>query len=173
MLLVSGADRLAKEDGGAVGSVGLSYAVTQQSMMAATFNLPVDHIASFDVSLQLTASQACLPTPQLQEQVRIVLDEYLAFSASAYSSVQITSMTLDLGDEVCSRRRLPLRKLLDAFSTASVEVRMLVAFAAGKDPRFDQAAFAGMQGVNAIEPAGDISGIAIGALNPDVTQAAE
>lgn len=104
--------------------------VTPKQMMADSFGVSQDAVGIFDVQLQLTGDQACMAPADRQGAVRVLLDQYVAASASPIHSVQVLSLKVELNGHVCPTGRRHLRKLLadSALSPAVATVKMLVVF---------------------------------------------
>eukprot|EP00961_Rhodomonas_salina_P035916 483039-Rhodomonas_salina.1 len=142
------ADPTAASGSGAAGAK-LEVAVTPRSMLASSFDVPEDKVAVFEVELQLTRTEACASTLELQSRICDTMHDYLSTTASASLTAQITRLSVDMGDEQCGARRA-LRSLLTEWSSATAEVQLMVVFAKGADAVFHENAFMEMAGVNFI-----------------------
>jgi len=131
------------------GGAKMEFSVSPKSLLTSAFNVPIDRVAKYNVELQITNAEACMSPADRQAALRTVLETYLEKTASPIHTVQVTAMTLNLGDEVCSNGRRNLRKLLNSrvMSSASVVVDMLVVFKEGTTSKFNVEAFQNMEGV--------------------------
>eukprot|EP00961_Rhodomonas_salina_P173647 2341891-Rhodomonas_salina.2 len=149
MLLQTSTDPL-RDNSAGMNQASFAFEVTPARMMADAFDVPEDRVALFDVGLQLTQAEACMPKAQLADALRSTLIDYLDKAASSYHTVQIMSMEVDLGEEQCANGRRNLRKLLAAFSSASAALQMLIVFKAGTGAEFNEERFASMAGVTSV-----------------------
>eukprot|EP00961_Rhodomonas_salina_P167681 2260142-Rhodomonas_salina.4 len=140
-----------RENEAGVSGAAVAYEVTPVSLMARALEVPEDKVALFNLEVRLTSAEACLGLAALQDSLRLALLDMLADTASAFLTLQITSLEVDRGEEACGGRR-SLRKLLGGFSSAAARVQMLVVFAAGAAARFDLAALAQHPAVTHVQP---------------------
>jgi len=156
MLLQASSQDAMSEAGAGMGQAAMQFKVTPKSMMASAFGVHEDFVAAYDVELQLTRAEACMLPTQRQSAVRSTLEGYLATAASKHHTVQVTKMSVDLGDELCDSRRA-LRKLHATFSSATASIRMLIVFSEDETPKFNVEAFAKSAGINSATAAADSS----------------
>eukprot|EP00961_Rhodomonas_salina_P001718 23703-Rhodomonas_salina.4 len=150
MLLQSaGGDEL-QDAQASVGADAFVFQVTRKSMMADVYQVPLDKVALFTVGLQLTRAEACAAAGQRQAAVRATLEQHLAETASAFRSVQVVRMQVDMGSEQCGGGRRG-RKLLAPYSSASAEVDMMVVFTAEGKAVFNPEAFADKPGITSVQ----------------------
>eukprot|EP00961_Rhodomonas_salina_P073230 983896-Rhodomonas_salina.1 len=140
------------DNGAGMNAASMDFQQTPQSMMASAFDVPVDKVGLFKLEMQLTKAQACMPASQLQDSLRVGLKDMLDDTASTYKTVQVISLSVDKGDEVCPGTRRSIRKLL-GLSSATATINMLVVFKEGANANFDMVEFAKKQGVNSVQPA--------------------
>eukprot|EP00286_Rhodomonas_abbreviata_P019716 CAMPEP_0181309238 /NCGR_PEP_ID=MMETSP1101-20121128/11908_1 /TAXON_ID=46948 /ORGANISM="Rhodomonas abbreviata, Strain Caron Lab Isolate" /LENGTH=1439 /DNA_ID=CAMNT_0023415711 /DNA_START=17 /DNA_END=4336 /DNA_ORIENTATION=+ len=152
MLLQSTPDAL--QDGqSSVSGEAFSFKTSPQALLANTFEVPEDRVASFQVSMQLSQQEACSSPTELQASLRSTMEDYLSGAASAFHTVQVTSITVDQGSVQCARRsiRSTVRSLL-ALSDATATATVLVVFEAGTASTISLAKMRTMAGVQSIEP---------------------
>eukprot|EP00961_Rhodomonas_salina_P274607 3709956-Rhodomonas_salina.2 len=148
MLLQSASDGL-KDAQASVGADAFAFEVTPKSMMAKAFDVPEDKVALFTVEMELTLAEACMAPTQLQSAIQSTFVDFLSTTASSFHTVQVVSMTVDMGTESCEGgARRSLRTLL--FSSASATVEMMLVFTAGSKAQFDQEGFSQMAGIAAV-----------------------
>jgi len=145
----SGSEALEEQSAG-MNAASLAFDVTPKSMLASSFDVPVDRVATFAVEMQLTEAEACMSAVDLQASLRATFEDYLTKSASGFHTVQVTKMEVDMGGHQCASNRRSLRKLLAGFSAASAVVEMLVVFKEGSASTFNDKLFAEQAGITSV-----------------------
>eukprot|EP00961_Rhodomonas_salina_P045555 611725-Rhodomonas_salina.1 len=88
--------------------------------MASAYDVPIDRVATFDVEMQLTQQEACLPEAQLQNAILSTLDDYLTGDViSKLETVTITKMSINKAGVSCGRRSLRGLKAAGSYSDAT------------------------------------------------------
>jgi len=149
MLLQATSDNL-KDAQASMGGDLFSFDITPESMMAKAFEVAPEKVATFAVSFQLTEAEACQDMRTLQNSLRITLEDYAKNYISEYHTLQVTTLSVDLGDLVCARRRV--RQLLSAFSSATADATMLVVFKESSPSQININAISQLPAINSIQP---------------------
>jgi len=139
-----------KDSGSGLGAANMQYSTSPKSMMAGVFQVPEDKVALFDVEMQLTSAEACMSRVEQQTAFQATFQDYLITTASAWHTVQVVGITVDMGDEKCGSRR-NIRKLLSGFSSATASVRMLIVFEDGDKPIINTKALSELPGISAVK----------------------
>jgi len=148
MLLQSSSDAL-KEGQNGVGGSQFSFQSTPRSMMASAYDVPIDRVATFDVEMQLTQQEACLPEAQLQKAILSTLDDYLTGDViSKLETVTITKMSINKAGVSCGRRSLRGLKAAGSYSDATAVVTVLVVFEKGTTSQVNLERLGAMPGIN-------------------------
>ena len=143
--------------GSGPGAAQLEFQVDRRSIMAKAFDVPVDKVAQYNVKMELTAEEACMPDEMLAKSLRTTFDDYLKGAASDYETVQVLGFSKKLNDGFeCKRRTLKARHLLSSYS-AEATVQMMVVFKKGGKATFNPAAFKEMAGIIDVETVGTSS----------------
>jgi len=125
----------------------MEFDVTPSKMLADSFSVPVDKVATWKITFALTADQACMEPAELQKAIRGVLGGYSLDHVSNYEALLITSMTVDKDGIQCPARRSSRRLLNNP--TATVE--MMIVFAAGANANIDVDSFKSSPGIMTME----------------------
>jgi len=150
LLQTAAGDESLQEAAAGVGSTEVSFTVNPTSLLAQSFEVPIAKVAKFQVDLQLTKEEACMSPTARQAALMETFEDYLSSTASAFHTVQVTSVSVAMNGETCDRRR---RQLKADFSSATAEVSMVVVFKESVASTLNLAAFAAMPGVEAVTPA--------------------
>eukprot|EP00961_Rhodomonas_salina_P180725 2439232-Rhodomonas_salina.1 len=146
MLLATDVDPT-KDTGSGAGAAQLSFPVSRTSIMAQAFDVPAEKAVVFNVEMQLTTDEACMSDDKFVEAARSTFEDYVDTAASAFHSVQVLGFTRNLNGVACRRA---LRKMLAEFSDATAEVQMMIVYKDEAEAVFNDAAFAGMAGINSV-----------------------
>eukprot|EP00961_Rhodomonas_salina_P013249 178168-Rhodomonas_salina.1 len=114
--------------GTGAGSAGTlqEFDVSIKKLMASSFGVDVDNVATFKVSMRLTDEEVCMATEhERMTATRARLAALVKPHASKLETVQIVSMVVDRGHVDCSAARRAIRRQLLS-SGASADVEMML-----------------------------------------------
>eukprot|EP00961_Rhodomonas_salina_P243559 3291516-Rhodomonas_salina.1 len=118
--------------------------------MARAYDVPIDRVATFDVEMQLTQQEACLPEAQLQTAILSTLDDYLTGDViSKLETVTITKMSIDKAGVSCDATAgVSCDATAGVSCDATAIVTVLVVFDKGTTAQVNLERLSAMPGIN-------------------------
>jgi len=116
----------------------LTYQSSYKQIIASSYDVPEDRIATLKVVMELDMEAACNSEAERHEALAATMLDYLTQVSSPLQNVLLLSHSLDMQGALCARRN---------GGRPSVDMEVLVAFAAGTVSKMNTEALQNMAGV--------------------------
>eukprot|EP00286_Rhodomonas_abbreviata_P024878 CAMPEP_0181303972 /NCGR_PEP_ID=MMETSP1101-20121128/8872_1 /TAXON_ID=46948 /ORGANISM="Rhodomonas abbreviata, Strain Caron Lab Isolate" /LENGTH=1212 /DNA_ID=CAMNT_0023409639 /DNA_START=371 /DNA_END=4009 /DNA_ORIENTATION=- len=113
-----------EDTGAGVSQSSIGFRTDPKMLVANALDIPLAQVTEWEVSMQLTRTQACMDRLDVRAELRATLERYFREAADQVSNVQIVYAIVDMGSETC----VGVRRSGDDLSDATATFETLVAF---------------------------------------------